>query len=236
MKKIANIALLLIFLFSGIVKADVIDWGIGGEDGGTLNDYKKNTATDVYQYGGDYHFGESEWEYTMRVIITPAKKIYVQVYTGHFNEKGTKWIREVENYKNVKISGNKITGESLNGEFVIFAPYNMKGILITDTEKNKKNYSFGEYTGKANIEGKYPEISLKEMSSAELAKKSREELKIMRNEVYARYGMIFTKNGDMDKYFSKQEWYTPNTADVDKFLTQLEKDNIKLILEAEKQN
>ena len=57
----------------------------------------------------------------------------------------------------------------------------------------------------------------------------------MRNEVYARYGMIFKKGGDMEKYFSKQDWYYANEENTDKFLSQLEKDNIKLVFEAEKQ-
>ena len=56
----------------------------------------------------------------------------------------------------------------------------------------------------------------------------------MRNEVYARYGMIFQKNGDMDKYFSKQDWYYGRSKSTEEFLTQLEKDNIKLVLEVEK--
>ncbi len=75
---------------------------------------------------------------------------------------------------------------------------------------------------------------IREITKDELSKKSKEELKIMKNEVYARYGMIFKKDKDMADYFSKQDWYKGEEENTDKFLSQLEKDNIKLVVEAEK--
>jgi hypothetical protein len=62
---------------------------------------------------------------------------------------------------------------------------------------------------------------------------SKIELKIIRNEIFARYGMIFKKGSEMDLYFKKQDWYQPQYKSVDQFLTQLEKDNLTIIKKAE---
>ncbi len=42
-----------------------------------------------------------------------------------------------------------------------------------------------------------------------LKTKSKEELKLLRNEVYARKGYIF-KSNDLNKYFKSKPWYAPD--------------------------
>ena len=51
----------------------------------------------------------------------------------------------------------------------------------------------------------------------------------MRNEIFARYGYIFNSGGEMEAYFKKQDWYSAHHSDVNNFLTELEKENIKQI-------
>lgn len=53
------------------------------------------------------------------------------------------------------------------------------------------------------------------------------ELRLARNEIYARYGYIFDSK-DLQKYFSSQAWYSPN-PNYDGQLTSLEKDNVDFI-------
>ena len=55
----------------------------------------------------------------------------------------------------------------------------------------------------------------------------------MRNEIFARYGYIFKEGGEMEKYFKSQDWYTPEHKNVNDFLTEIEKENLKLIREVE---
>jgi hypothetical protein len=50
----------------------------------------------------------------------------------------------------------------------------------------------------------------------------------MRNEIYARHGYIF-KTFFMSEYFNSWNWYKPTLDNVNNKLTELEKDNIKLI-------
>jgi hypothetical protein len=61
---------------------------------------------------------------------------------------------------------------------------------------------------------------------------STRHLAIMRNEIFASYGYIF-KNPEWNKYFRKKEWYKPKHHNVDQYLTDLEKSNIKFIFNYE---
>ena len=52
------------------------------------------------------------------------------------------------------------------------------------------------------------------------------ELKIMRNEIFARYGYKFKKDGTMGIYFEKQKWYSISNLNIKHCLTSIEKENI----------
>lgn len=78
------------------------------------------------------------------------------------------------------------------------------------------------------INGYYPEVSLTILSDSDLNNRDAWELRIMRNEVFARYGYIF-KLPELREYFLKQNWYIPRYEDVSNMLTPLEKENIEKI-------
>ena len=61
------------------------------------------------------------------------------------------------------------------------------------------------------------------------------ELRLIRNEIYARYGYQF-KDTVLQAYFTKQSWYKPLYDDVEEYITPLERTNINFILEKEKTN
>ncbi|MFN5912047.1 MAG: YARHG domain-containing protein [Bacteroidota bacterium] len=88
-----------------------------------------------------------------------------------------------------------------------------------------KNNSF---SGPAYGYGFYPEASSRQLSPEELSSMTRRELKIMRNEIFARHGYIF-KTRDMIDHFSDQPWYEPTYNDVTGMLSKIEKANIALI-------
>ncbi len=83
-----------------------------------------------------------------------------------------------------------------------------------------------------SIYGNYPMTSLRSLTSSDLTGKSKWELKIMRNEIFARHGYLF-KTQDMKSYFESQSWYHGQFTDVSSMLTELEKQNISLIKEYE---
>lgn len=67
-----------------------------------------------------------------------------------------------------------------------------------------------------------------------LSKLNSEELRIARNEIYARHGYIFTTE-DMIKYFEGKSWYTPSISEVpESMLNEYEIANRDLILSLER--
>jgi hypothetical protein len=89
------------------------------------------------------------------------------------------------------------------------------------------------FTPKFKVPGKYKEASTRYLTSADLEKKSAWELRVMRNEIFARYYYIF-KTTPMRNYFIQQPWYIPLYNDVSSKLTDIELANIKLIQKYEK--
>jgi hypothetical protein len=59
-----------------------------------------------------------------------------------------------------------------------------------------------------------------------------EDLRVLRNELYARRGRIF-KDKALQKYFSEQPWYKPDPNFRDELLTEKEYKNLAVIREAE---
>jgi len=62
---------------------------------------------------------------------------------------------------------------------------------------------------------------------------SRAELYVLRNEIYARYGLQFGPE-DLKTYFGKKAWYKPAPGNVDRLLTDLENDNVDSIVAVER--
>jgi hypothetical protein len=68
---------------------------------------------------------------------------------------------------------------------------------------------------------------------SELKRYTQYQLKIMRNEIFARHGYIF-KTAEMKNHFATKTWYSPRYNDVNNMLTDIEKQNIKTIQQLEK--
>ena len=60
------------------------------------------------------------------------------------------------------------------------------------------------------------------------------DLEYIRNEIYARHGMIFTDE-KWKELFTKQSWYKPKRKKVDHLLTPLEKKNLQFIKNLERE-
>lgn len=81
--------------------------------------------------------------------------------------------------------------------------------------------------------GNYPEASKRLLKEEDVDNLSKSDLEIMRNEIFARHGYCFKKK-DLREMFEDKDWYIPNTVDVKKDLTEIEKKNIVLIKKYEK--
>ena len=98
---------------------------------------------------------------------------------------------------------------------------NSTNVRSIDSKKENFNYYAKEF-------GIYPEGSNKRLKHSDVSYLSKYELKIMRNEIFARHGYIF-KTSAMAQYFSGQSWYRPLHKDVSSKLSTTEKDNVNFI-------
>jgi hypothetical protein len=176
------------------------------------------------------------------LLLVDAGKCYAQISWGEWTDNGAKWLKRFETLSNVRIEGNRFFSNKTNGEFVLYIDKgDTTSCLKVDqpwsgvTEKGQ--YEVGFVAGKAElfVDGQFPQASLRQIKTAELAKMPKADLQLMRNEIYARYGYIFKMGGAMHTHFSKQDWYQGQYTDVNKFLTELERSNLQLIQAAEKQ-
>jgi hypothetical protein len=81
--------------------------------------------------------------------------------------------------------------------------------------------------------GHYPEASTRLLTSEDVNNMMKEELRYMRNEIYARHGYSF-KLKEIRQHFDQQEWYMPVSSDVRTKLSTTEVKNEKLIKNFEK--
>lgn len=85
---------------------------------------------------------------------------------------------------------------------------------------------------KSELPGDFSFASLTPLIDDILFHYSPAELRIMRNEIFARYGHQF-KSQDLKDHFYSKLWYKPTTADVTNELTELERINVQQIRNVE---
>lgn len=100
--------------------------------------------------------------------------------------------------------------------------------------ENEKASQIEINTGSYLLPGDYKAASCKVLTEDDVKNLSKSELRLMRNEIFARYGYRF-KSDDLRLYFTKKGWYSPERDNADEFLTDLEKRNIDLIRRFEAQ-
>jgi serine/threonine-protein kinase len=83
-----------------------------------------------------------------------------------------------------------------------------------------------------NVPGRFPEASTRLLTAGDFARRTSWELRIMRNEIFARHGYIF-KTPEMRSYFAQQSWYSPRYDDVSRLLSDVEVRNVKMIKSSE---
>ena len=95
--------------------------------------------------------------------------------------------------------------------------------IMNPPASSASNYDSGEYI--------FPNIDSEYLTESDLSSMSSEELRIARNEIYARYGRMF-KDQALQNYFNSKSWYTPSIRPEDfneHWLNEYEKANAKLI-------
>ena len=95
-------------------------------------------------------------------------------------------------------------------------------------EEDTSSVSDGDYI--------FPDSNERLLTADEVASKTKEELRLARNEIFARYGAIFGVD-DLDEYFRSKSWYTPSIPLSEFYdrveMNMTEEQNINLIREYE---
>ena len=246
MKLINNLFVITLIFFQTSIFAQQI---------GALEINEENVSNwlekDIEKYEGIYHFGEGDGS-NLSLIINDNKVIIqirnteywtqggyaVEAGIANLSELEMKW--EYKNLSGIKIENGKFYSDQYQGEFVIYSDSTgeRKGLKINNPwNKWIDNYEIGlrfSETFENKFFGKYPQASYRKLSSSELSTLNKSELKIIRNEIFARYNYEFQKGSEIDLYFQKQEWYISRYKNVSSFLTEIELENIALIKKYEK--
>lgn len=190
-------------------------------------------------YAGLYHFGFSEGESDL-LIIVDGDQMYAQLQQGSFSNDGSSWVMDYQNFSNVSLSDHFFFSDRSDGAFVScsYGGQQQKGLRIDkpwSSLMTDASYEIGLWQVKAEdaMDGRFPQASLRSLDPQELAGMSKADLRIMRNEIFARYGHRFRAAGAMEAYFAQQDWYRAQHANGLAFLTELEKANIALIQQEE---
>jgi uncharacterized membrane protein YhaH (DUF805 family) len=104
----------------------------------------------------------------------------------------------------------------------------IRAIMIMESSRN--NQTNNQRNNQTDDLGS--QVSKRLLTENDLAGLSKVQLRILRNEVFARRGYIF-KAKELHDYFSKQSWYYPLYDDISDQLTPLEIENIKFIKQHE---
>lgn len=118
------------------------------------------------------------------------------------------------------------------GGFFIYQNFTKKTETINyDTSVNNES-SYYDNNAIDESEYEYEYLREREMTYADVEGKSAEELRLMRNYIFARRGYIF-ESEDLKEYFEQFSWYVPLYYDVTPRLSDIEKYNVNFIKEYE---
>lgn len=124
-----------------------------------------------------------------------------------------------------------VAGMGVGGYFIYQNFIKKTETINYDTLQNNEN-SYYDNNAIDESEYKYEYLREREMTYDDVEGKSAEELRLMRNYIFARRGYIF-ESEDLKEYFEQFSWYVPLYYDVTPRLSDIEKYNVNFIKEYE---
>lgn len=257
-KKILPMVLCFAFFMSGCTATDMIKERIDNKTDGKLNEIiggllKKddNESEDIREsLEGTWIRSDSAAIYGAKMEISFDEKggkgvlRTVPKNTYGFAEGDIKWkdIEPVDSTRFVFDDLAEIEGSSkyVSAEAVFDADDMTISVTISD-ENVTAPYQLWVKSGYMDIVEMSPEQQEEQepdflfngdkelITEAELDKHTKEEVAIIRNEIYARHGYIF-KTEPFISYFAAKSWYTPNENFNESMLNETERQNREFIV------
>lgn len=227
MKK-AIVIIILLGMIGGTTQAQTSRWLWKGIKGIWTVIETAGTVKDIYE------FFSSEPEKASLSFTTDSKSPVNVHVNGNF-------VGQVSEYRtlgcsvsagDISVSAVASDGTRWNQSFRLGAGA-QQTVPFNGSTYDRRFKWIGEY-------GRFPEASQRYVSYSDLDRMSSWDLRIMRNEIYARRGYIFHVSREMQDYFDAQYWYrnVPKITEDGSYLqeyvfTEIEKENIKRIVAEE---
>lgn len=155
----------------------------------------------ILEYAGTYHFGESESESDFHLFFS-GDCILGQVKSGYWDRTGV-WKSNYVTLTNISIDKKgRFLSDQYSGQFIRYrteSGHLIKGLMIDNPWTawiEDGEFEIGTRTKiifQDIYPGKYFEASSRKLMREELRIISLENLRLMRNEIFARYGYTFKK-------------------------------------------
>lgn len=181
--------------------------GVADAGSAFLTEGWNNTITNVQKAGKNV--GQMDEEVVNRQL------------SSYFRDMFHKFNKDKVGLKSIKIDGDMMTCRVNVGLVGKKRTYDKLNI-------NVKQLHTGPQAATPSGLPDYSWLSTRYVTHDDLAHKSKAELRIMRNYIYAMHGYIF-KSHDLQVYFAQYPWYTPRYSNVEYDLSRLEQSNVRTI-------
>lgn len=166
------------------------------------------------------------WIITFMILAIAAMKLNILKLDDVSEDKENKKVseRDINEYKKqIKDMENDVTSEESSEDLDYYDD--------SDLSEDSDNYA------DSSEENEYvlPDSDKRKLKKSDLKGLSKEELRIARNEIYARHGRMFDDK-KLQKYFDSQSWYegtVPASEFSEDVLSSVEKKNVAFIRQFE---
>lgn len=166
------------------------------------------------------------WIITFMILAIAAMKLNILKLDDVSEDKENKKVseRDINEYKKqIKDMKNDVTSEESSED----VDYYDDSDLSEDSDNYADSSEENEYV--------LPDSAKRKLKKSDLKGLSKEELRIARNEIYARHGRMFDDK-KLQKYFDSQSWYegtVPASEFSEDVLSSVEKKNVAFIRQFE---
>lgn len=175
------------------------------------------------------------WIITFMILAIAAMKLNILKFDDASEGKENKKVseRDINEYKKkIKDMENDVTSEESSEDLDYYDDSDLsEDDYDSDLDEDSDNYS------DSSEESEYvlPDSAKRKLKKSDLKGLSKEELRIARNEIYARHGRMFDDK-KLQKYFDSQSWYdgtVPASEFSEDVLSSVEKKNVAFIRQFE---
>lgn len=175
------------------------------------------------------------WIITFMILAIAAMKLNILKFDDVSEDKENKKVseRDINEYKKqIKDMENDVTSEESSEDLDYYDDSDLsEDDYDSDSDEDSDNYSDSSEGNEYIL----PDSAKRKLKKSDLKGLSKEELRIARNEIYARHGRKFDDK-KLQKYFDSQSWYegtVPASEFPEDVLSSVEKKNVAFIRQFE---